>query len=89
MTKKGDKIKDIRSNLDKYKELNLLYDDLVNNAWRMMYGKNRVNNEIDNIDCDIAEDARTYLNMHLQSKLKEKILIDKKRRQDQGYKIKS
>ena len=27
----------------------------------MIYGKNRVNNEIDNIDCDIVEDARKYL----------------------------
>ena len=53
-------IKVIRSNLDKYKELNILYDDLVNHVWRMIFGKNRVNNEID-IDCDIVEDAKTYL----------------------------
>ena len=74
MTKKGDKIKDIRSNLDKYKELNLLYDDLVNNAWRMMYGKNRVNNEID-IDCDIVEDARTYLNKYIKIVSDKQVLI--------------
>ena len=52
-------IKDIRLKLDKYKKLNILYDDLVNHVWRMIYGKNRVNNEIDNIDCNIAEDAKT------------------------------
>ena len=39
-------IKDIRSNLDKYKELNILYDDLIKHVWRMIYGKNRVNNEM-------------------------------------------
>ena len=37
----------------------------------MMYGKNRVNNEIDNIDCDIVEDARSYLTKYI------KILSDK------------
>ena len=52
---------DIRSNLDKYKEINILYDDLINNIWRMIYGKNRVNNEIDNVDCDIVDDARKHL----------------------------
>ena len=36
-----------------------------------MYGKNRVNNEIDNIDCDIVEDARSYLTKYI------KILSDK------------
>ena len=59
-------IKDIRSNLDKYKELNMIYDDLVNHVWRMIYGKNKVNNEIDNIDCDIVEDAKTYLNKYIK-----------------------
>ena len=53
-------IKDIRSNLDKYKELNILYDDLPKD-WRMIFGKNRVNNEMDNIDRNIVEDAITYL----------------------------
>ena len=32
----------------------------------MIYGKNRVNNEMDNIDCNIVEDARTYLNKYIQ-----------------------
>ena len=63
-------LKDIRSNLDKYKELNILYDDLVNHVWRMIFGKSRVNNETD-INCDIVEDAKTYLNKYI------KILSDK------------
>ena len=37
----------------------------------MIYSKNRVNNEIDNIDCNIAEDAKTYLTKYI------KILSDK------------
>ena len=32
----------------------------------MIYGKNRVNNEIDNIDCNIVENARTYLIKYLK-----------------------
>ena len=48
--------KDIRSKLDKYKKMNILSDDLINHVWRIIYGKNRVNNEIDNIVCD--EDER-------------------------------
>ena len=43
---------DLKSKLDKYKNLNILLDDLINHIWRMIYSKNRVNNEIDNIDCD-------------------------------------
>ena len=27
----------------------------------MIFGKNRVNNEMDNIDRNVVEDARTYL----------------------------
>ena len=67
--------KDIRSNLDKYKELNILYDDLINNIWRMIYGKNRVNNEIDNIDCDIVEDARKYLTKYIKVISDKQVLI--------------
>ena len=48
---------DLRSKLDKYKKLNILIDDLINHIWRIIYGKNRVNNEIDNIDCDKDEDV--------------------------------
>ena len=59
-------LKDIRLKLDKYKELNILYDDLLNHVWRMIYGKNRVNNEIDNIDCNIVEDAKRYLTNYIK-----------------------
>ena len=31
----------------------------------MIYGKNRVNNEIDNIDCDIDEDAKRYATKYI------------------------
>ena len=68
-------IKDIRLKLDKYKELNILKDDLVNNVWRMIYGKNRVNNEIDNIDCDIVEDARKYLTKYIKTVSDKEVLI--------------
>ena len=68
-------IKDIRSNLDKYKELNIIYDDLVNHVWRMIHGKNKVNNEIDNIDCNIVEDAKTYLNKYIKIVNDKQVLI--------------
>ena len=67
--------KDIRSNLNKYKELNILCDDLINNIWRMIYGKNRVNNEIDNIDCDIVVDARKYLTEYIETVSGKQVLI--------------
>ena len=53
-------IKNIRLKLDNYKKINILYDDLINHVWLMIFGKNRVNNEMDNIDCDIVEDAKTF-----------------------------
>ena len=31
----------------------------------MIYGKNRVSNEIDNIDCDIDEDAKRYATKYI------------------------
>ena len=67
-------IKDIRSDLDKYKELNISHDDLVNIVWRMIFGKNRVNNEIDT-DCDIVEDAKTYLNQYIKIVSDKQVLI--------------
>ena len=67
--------KDTRLKLDKYKEINILYDDLVNHTWRMIYGKNRVNNEIDNIDCDIVEDARRYLTKYIKTAIDKQVLI--------------
>ena len=32
----------------------------------MRYGKNRVNNEIDNIDCDIDIDVKRYANKYIK-----------------------
>ena len=32
----------------------------------MIYGKNRVNNEMDNIECNIVEDAKTYLTKYIK-----------------------
>ena len=32
----------------------------------MIYVKNRVNNEIDNIDCNIVEDAKIYLTKYIK-----------------------
>ena len=68
-------IKDIRPNLDKYKELNILYDDLINHVWRMIYGKNRINNEMDNIECNIVEDAKTYLTKYIKIVNDKQLLI--------------
>ena len=41
----------------------------------MIYGKNRVNNEIDNIDCDIVEDARRYLTKYIKIVKDKQVLI--------------
>ena len=68
-------IKDTRLKLDKYKEVNIFYDDLVHHVWRMIYGKNRVNNELDNIDCDMVEDARRYLTKCLKIVSDKQVLI--------------
>ena len=56
---------DLRSKLNKYKKLNILINDLINHIWRMIYGKDRVNNEIDNTDCDKDEDANRYAHKHI------------------------
>ena len=42
----------------------------------MMYGKNRVNNEIDNIDCDKDEDAKRYATKYINIVNDKLILID-------------
>ena len=68
-------IKDIRLKLDNYKKINIIYDDLVNHVWRMIHGKNRVNNEIDNIDCDIVKDARRCLTKYIQIVSDKQVLI--------------
>ena len=41
----------------------------------MIHGKNRVNNEIDNIDCDIFKDARRYLTKYIQIVSDKQVLI--------------
>ena len=38
--------------LDKYKKLNKLLDNLLNYIWKIVYGENNVNNEINSIDID-------------------------------------
>ena len=53
----------------------MLYDDLINHIWRMIYSKNRVNNEIDNIDCNIAEDAKTQLTKYIKIVSDKQVLI--------------
>ena len=56
---------DLRLKLDIYKKLNILLDDLINHIWRWFYGKNKVNNEIDNIDSDKVEDSKIYLSKYI------------------------
>ena len=41
----------------------------------MIHGKNRVNNDMDNIDCNIVEDARTYLNKYIKIVSDKQVLI--------------
>ena len=41
----------------------------------MIFGKNRVNNEMDNIDCNIVEDAKTYLNKYIKIVNDKQVLI--------------
>ena len=67
--------KDIRSKLDKYKKINILNDDLINHIWRMIYGKNRVNNEIGNIDCDIDEHPKRYATKYIKIVNDKQVLI--------------
>ena len=68
-------IKNIRLKLDNYKKINILYDDLINHVWRMIFDKNRVNNEMDNIDCNIVEDAKTYLTKYIKIVSDKHVLI--------------
>ena len=68
-------IKNIKLKLDNYKKINILYDDLINHVWRMIFGKNRVNNEMDNTDCNIVEDAKTYLTKYIKIVNDEQVLI--------------
>ena len=38
--------------LDNFKKLNKLCDNLLNHIWKISYGENKVNNEINSIDID-------------------------------------
>ena len=69
------KVREIRLKPDKYKKINILYDDLVNHIWRMIYDKNRVNNEIDNADYDIVEDAKRYATKYIKIVSDKQVLI--------------
>ena len=42
----------------------------------MIYGKNRVNDKIDNFDCDIDEDAKRYATKYINIVNDKLILID-------------
>ena len=68
--------KDLRLKLNKYKKLNILIGDLINHICRMIYGKNRVNNEIDNIDCDKDENAKRYATKYINIANDKLILIN-------------
>ena len=68
--------KDIRSKLDEYKKISTLNDYLINYIWRMIYGENRVNNEIDNIDSDIVEDAKIYATKFINIVNDKQVLIN-------------
>ena len=57
------------------KTTNILYDDLINHVWRMIFDKNRVNNKMDNIDCNMVEDAKTYLTKYIRIVGDKQILI--------------
>ena len=65
----------IRSKLDNYKRINILYYDLINHLWIMIFGKNRVNNEMDNIDCNIVEDVKIYLTKYIKIVSDKQVLI--------------
>ena len=41
----------------------------------MIFGKNRVNNEMDNIECNIVEDAKTYLTKYIKIVSDKQVLI--------------
>ena len=41
----------------------------------MIFGKNRVNNEMDNIDCNILEDAKSYLTKYIKIVSDKQVLI--------------
>ena len=40
-------------------------DNLLNHIWKIIYGKNKVNNEINSIDIDKKKDAKGYTNKYI------------------------
>ena len=52
---------DLGLKLDEYKKLNILADELIILIWVLMYGEDRVDNEINNIDVDKEKDANGYV----------------------------
>ena len=51
--------------LDEYKKLNILADELINLIWVLIYGEDRVDNEINNIDVDKEKDANGYVHKYI------------------------
>ena len=43
---------DFSLKFDKYKKINKLIDILLDYIWKIVYGENKVNNEINSIDID-------------------------------------
>ena len=56
---------DLKLKLDEYEKLNIFVDDLINVIWETMYGKNRLNNEINNIDGDKEKDINKYMQKYI------------------------
>ena len=46
--------------LDKYRKLNKWLDNLLNYIWKIVYGENKINNEINSIDIDKKKDVKGY-----------------------------
>ena len=46
--------------LDKYRKLNKLLDNLLNYIWKIVYGENKINNEINSIDIDKKKGVKGY-----------------------------
>ena len=59
---------DLKLKLDEYEKLNIFVDDLINVIWETMYGKNRLNNEINNIDGDKEKDINKYMQKYIYCK---------------------
>ena len=56
---------DLGLKLDEYKKLNILADELINLIQVLMYGEDRVDNEINNTDVDKEKDANGYVHKYI------------------------